>query len=238
MASALGPLDGDKGGADGVEFDVRLTCDGIPVVFHDDDTAALTGEPGTIESRSLSQVQNLRVRGESIPTLEAVIDAVMALHLSPSPFGINVELKPAADPLPLIKACMPLLRPMTRGTTPSLVVSSFDPKVLKCAMDVGVAWRLAYLYDTPHALTALRFLEGRGALDLHPHHSLVESSEIDRILAPGRQIRVWTVDDPADALRVSGVHASITAIITNRPALIRRALRTTGSTNPNSQDVT
>ena len=90
-------------------------------------------------------------------------------------------------------------------------------------MDVGVAWRLAYLYDTPRALKALRFLEDQGIVDLHPHHSLVETSEIKPVLVPGRQIRVWTVDEPTDAFRVSGAHSSVTAIITNRPALMRRA---------------
>src|SRR5512138_48059 len=43
-------------GADALEIDVRLTSDGTVVVFHDEDTARLTGEPGTIEGRPLSSV--------------------------------------------------------------------------------------------------------------------------------------------------------------------------------------
>ena len=37
--------------ADGLECDVRLSADGVPVVFHDDDTRRLTGQSGSIESR-------------------------------------------------------------------------------------------------------------------------------------------------------------------------------------------
>jgi glycerophosphoryl diester phosphodiesterase len=33
---------------DGIEFDVRLTADGIPVIFHDDDISRITGQKGSI----------------------------------------------------------------------------------------------------------------------------------------------------------------------------------------------
>jgi glycerophosphoryl diester phosphodiesterase len=40
--------------AAGFECDVRLSSDGVAVVFHDDETARLTGQPGAIETRSLA----------------------------------------------------------------------------------------------------------------------------------------------------------------------------------------
>src|SRR5512139_3843484 len=46
-------------GADALEIDVRLTGDGAVVVFHDEETARLTGEPGTIEGRTLAEVAAL-----------------------------------------------------------------------------------------------------------------------------------------------------------------------------------
>ncbi len=46
-------------GADAFETDVHLTSDGEVVVFHDGETSRLTGEPGTIEARTLAEVQRL-----------------------------------------------------------------------------------------------------------------------------------------------------------------------------------
>ena len=42
----------DALGADAIETDVRLSRDGVVMVFHDEDTRALTGAPGTIEART------------------------------------------------------------------------------------------------------------------------------------------------------------------------------------------
>ena len=49
-------------GADALEIDVRLTSDGTVVVFHDAETARLTGEPGTVEGRPLAIAQLLQIR--------------------------------------------------------------------------------------------------------------------------------------------------------------------------------
>src|SRR5512142_1015791 len=43
-------------GADAIETDVRLSADGVVMVFHDEDTARLTGEAGTIEARSATEI--------------------------------------------------------------------------------------------------------------------------------------------------------------------------------------
>ena len=88
-------------GADAFELDVRLTADGEVVVFHDDDTARVTGQPGTIEGRTLAEVRALdagwsftpdggrtfpwRGRGISPPTLREV--------LARFPHRVNAEAK-------------------------------------------------------------------------------------------------------------------------------------------------
>src|SRR5512138_3182273 len=46
-------------GADAIETDVRLSRDGVVMVFHDEDTLALTGEAGTIEARSAAEIERL-----------------------------------------------------------------------------------------------------------------------------------------------------------------------------------
>src|SRR5678815_2223735 len=71
-------------GADGIEFDVRLTRDGVPVVIHDDNLKRTGGRPDLIRATSLADLQRADVgswftrapnetyAGERIPTLEPV----------------------------------------------------------------------------------------------------------------------------------------------------------------------
>lgn len=68
----------------GVELDVHLSADGVPVVFHDVDLERMTGEPGSVAELTVAELQEHRLLGgdETIPTLEealAVIDARVPL---------------------------------------------------------------------------------------------------------------------------------------------------------------
>lgn len=69
-------------GADIIEIDVRYTRDGHFVIFHDDSVSRLTGQRGTIEERTLAEVQQLEIRMAEfprfpklkIPTLEEAVN--------------------------------------------------------------------------------------------------------------------------------------------------------------------
>lgn len=76
-------------GADAIELDVRLTKDGIPVVFHDENLKELTGlDKKVSECEYWGEISKLKVHGEPILLLTDVFK---------SPFFdfrlINVELK-------------------------------------------------------------------------------------------------------------------------------------------------
>jgi len=68
-------------GADGVEFDVHLTSDGIPVVLHDYDLARTTSSSGYVFETTVDCVRSLdagswfhpRFAGERVPLLEEVL---------------------------------------------------------------------------------------------------------------------------------------------------------------------
>ncbi len=72
-----------KLGAQGVEIDVRMTKDSVPVLYHDENlnTRLVDGEymVGPIGAYSLAQLRTLcRLKnGEQIPTLQEVLDAVV-----------------------------------------------------------------------------------------------------------------------------------------------------------------
>ncbi len=49
-----------RAGARYLELDVQLSGDGVPLLYHDADTARISGVPGTLFDRNLAQIQALR----------------------------------------------------------------------------------------------------------------------------------------------------------------------------------
>lgn len=77
-------------GADGVEYDVQLSSDGHPVVFHDTELARTTGASGSIGEGSLVDLEHLSAgihldRTCRIPRLDQVLSRVGGIH--------NLEIK-------------------------------------------------------------------------------------------------------------------------------------------------
>ena len=216
--------------AAGFECDIRLSADGVPVVFHDDETTRLTGQPGTIETRSIAAIRALNVAGEGIPTLSELIAHLQ--HLPATSMTINIELKPTGSAEALIQACEPMIDTLIQDGH-RVIISSFDPRVLDAAIARQSPWRLAFLYETLDALRFLDFLDSKAPLDLHPKHSLVDSEHLARYeFSPfdktRRSFRTWTVDDPVEAKRLRAL--GVDAIITNTPQDL--------STSPQPDDAT
>ena len=208
----------------GVEFDVRLSADGTPMVFHDRQMERLTGRAGILEETCDADLAERTVRGEAIPTLEATVALWQDLRPHPVPRAFNVELKPTGNFAALVAACRPMLDPIAghnRESTP-LVVSSFDPRILRAAQQQGVQWRLALLFEDARELDALRFLERADEVDLHPHHSLLDDRSAHHWARPARDIRCWTVNDANEAVRLRDLGCA--AVICNSPMTMADAL--------------
>ncbi len=99
---------------DGLEFDVRLSADGVPVICHDVTLLRIQGVPERVDALTATALGEL-----GVPTLESVLEVV-----GPQPF-LDVEIKD--DPSPAI------VEVLEAGRGPGLeraVVSSFDPATL------------------------------------------------------------------------------------------------------------
>ena len=81
----------------GVELDVRLTKDGIVIVFHDDNLKRLFGKEEKIADLSHDQINNIASQNNVIiPSLKEVFDLLLEDSL------INVEIKEPEVVFPLI----------------------------------------------------------------------------------------------------------------------------------------
>jgi glycerophosphoryl diester phosphodiesterase len=59
----------------GIEIDLQLSADGVPMVFHDEALDRLTGEVGPVNSRTAADLGRIRLKGgtDTIPTLAQVL---------------------------------------------------------------------------------------------------------------------------------------------------------------------
>ncbi len=213
-------------GADGVELDVRLTADGVPVVFHDPVLAR--SSPGEVV-RSLARVSAadlpLLAGGERIPRL---VDALAALrgHL------VNVEIKTDVAALSLLGDVPDRLRLVRAAAAAVKSVggvevrfSSFDPLVVMALAAIAPRVPRAILVDrsTPRAATALALGMKPAVIAAHLHESLLTPARAGRLQRSGLRLAAWTVNDPARAAAL--VALGVTWLITDCPGLLRSSLR-------------
>ena len=88
----------------GIELDVQLTKDKVPVVFHDDTLRRVCGRPGNIWDYTYEELQRFRLceSAQTIPTLQEVlqlVDGQVPLILEFKMHDTNPEVCAISDPL-------------------------------------------------------------------------------------------------------------------------------------------
>jgi len=208
----------EAAGADGIELDVHLSRDGVPMVIHDETVDRTTGGRGRVGTLSREQLRQLDAgswfspafAGETIPTLEEVF-AWAADRLR-----LNVEIKAAEAGLAVIK----LLRGHSRVRA---LVSSFDHALLEQLHRQDPALPLGFLVDSPFWRRAVRRAADCRAESVHPRYDLLSRSLAVACRREGLAVHCWTVDRPEDGLALRRLGAA--GIFTNDPARFIRRLR-------------
>lgn len=118
-----------------VEFDVRLSRDGVPYVFHDATLDRVTDGTGPVDGLDWAALSAVRVAGtEPILTLDAALDLLAPTHLA-----LRIEIKPQGDmaPYPGLEA-MVLDALARRGLSARAQITSFRLATLATVRDLGV----------------------------------------------------------------------------------------------------
>lgn len=214
-------------GADGIELDVELTKDGVPVVFHFDQNQQTHGH-GTLQDLTLAQVKQLdagawfdaKFRGEKIPTLEQVLTTVGTRGL------IVIEIKWSAVVLGNNKLERATANVITQTKiTHNIVVSSFHPIALYRMRRLAPRVPRALTYQTEIIPALLNGSWFRALVQPHALH--YECRMLDKKRAvwarnKNYEIVAWHTEDSNEMQRL--IDLGVDGIMSNTPDVLRRVV--------------
>ena len=79
-------------GANGIETDVQITKDGVPVLFHDDTLKRVTGEEGAIPDYTLSELKEFWVKNNGLKDKIVTLEDFL-IHFKDRDITFAIELK-------------------------------------------------------------------------------------------------------------------------------------------------
>jgi len=225
-----------RDGADGIEFDVRLARDQVPVVIHDAGlrrTGLKSVDVASLSSRELSEIDvgtwfnrrhPARAKDEytlaTIPTLAEVFERFRDCQAR-----LYVEMKCDAlnEARPLAQAVAGLVRDYSLFD--SVVVESFTHQSIAELKHLDSRLRTAALFEPglsrpfPSTRRIIERAAEVSADEIALHRTLAGRRITAEATRRGMRTVVWTVDNPSwkERARRFGIHA----IITNNPALMR-----------------
>ena len=189
-------------GAAWVEFDVKLTRDGVPVLIHDDRLERTTDGAGRVADTSFAALRRLDAggwfgpafRGEQVPTLDEALALCAELGL-----GINVEIKPcpgrAAETAHIT---LERLQAVWPTDCPAPLISSFAPACLAVAQKIAPSLPRGYLCVRLSRQWPAQLAQF-GCRTLHASHSWIRRGQVAQLAARGVPLLLYSVNDGARA---------------------------------------
>ncbi|OQY32066.1 MAG: hypothetical protein B6241_12315 [Spirochaetaceae bacterium 4572_59] len=184
-------------GARGIELDVQLTSDGVPVVFHDFFLDKKTNSSGLVRKLSWKEISALdagswfsnEYKGTRIPTLEEVLEIV------PRDVCLNIEIKA----LSLFKE--PIARKvcdiMAADAERDYMISSFNHQSLKEVQELDNNVRIGILTSS-HMLNVVDYVESSGLkpYSLNPEASYLTNEYVADAHRKGWKVLSYVVNSP------------------------------------------
>lgn len=214
-------------GAKIVEFDVRLSRDGVPVVIHDPTVDRTTTGSGAVHEMTAAEIAALEIApGERVPTVAEVFEllsgaAAMAIEIKNLPGEPAFETTDEA----IVRATHAELD--RSGFEGPVLLISFNPQSIAAskaiAPEVPTGFLTTELVPPPEALA--HAVQAGHDMILPGTRALIPagSAFVERAHAAGRWVGTWTADDPDEVRRL--LEDGVDAIASNDPATALGVLR-------------
>ena len=197
-------------GAKAIEFDVRLTKDGVPIISHDKNLSRVAGVDYYVAKVDFDELRKISINGEKIPTPEEV------LEFAKGRMAVDIEIKVVDAE----KKVVDLLRKY--DFIENSIVTSFIPSVLAAVkklepkLKVGVLlseWDDEYL-DIANEVKAYAIV---------PYYKIISKELYEKIKGSGFKLIVWTVNDADDVLKMLSI--GVDGIITDDPCKVIKLIK-------------
>jgi glycerophosphoryl diester phosphodiesterase len=204
-------------GADAVEFDLHVSADGVPVLFHDDILERTTDGSGPLREVSYLELSKLdagswygpHFAGERIPrftdALARLDGRVGRVYPEVKHYGDRDDLDAMVDAV------------RTADLMASTVFISMDWGALgqmrSAYLDLNVGYIVEHV-DRAHAAIERATGDAHALVDFDARILLANPALVELAQRRGVELAVWTVDDRTTAARL--FHLGIRRITTNR----------------------
>ena len=205
-------------GCRGVEFDVALTTDGVPVLMHDETLERTTNGTGFVARKTAAEIARLDAGGkyhhafavEPAPTFQAVLQTCAELGL-----WANVEIKPTpGTEAETGRVVSTSVAAMVANSKPgTLLLSSFSTLALQQAMHLAPTIPRALLIESI-PVDWHEQLQACGASALHAATADISAELIAPLCNSGILLACYTMNDRATAATL--FTAGVSAIFTDR----------------------
>lgn len=212
-------------GATWVEFDVKLSGDGVAMLMHDDSLKRTAGLDRLAAATPWAEVQSLdagawmapRFAGQRVPSFAEAIAC-----LGEEGLGANVEIKPCPGrEAETARATVEVLRRHWPTHLPTPLLSSFRDIALAAALEVAPEYPRAILIDELRDDWRAR-AEAVGAVGVNTNGKKLVAARATEIKAAGYLLSVYTINDPDRARAL--VPMGVDCVITDSPDVILEAL--------------
>ena len=215
--------------ADGVEIDVRLSCDNKIVVIHDATTKRTTGKNFTVSETTSVELRKLdagilkskQFEGQRIPFLEEILDIL------PHDKKLFIEIKCGKEIIPILRS---ILTESGKILQTAIMGFDFDTVLMskKIMPEIPVCW----LHNTkrnkltkktlPHNPEWIRKAKEHNLNGLGLQYAGITEDFAKEANSSGLKLYSWTINHHKEALKLFNL--CFNGIITNRPGWILQKL--------------
>ena len=177
-------------GANGIETDVQLSADGVPVLFHDDTLDRVTDHTGPLAALTADQLAQVKVHCPDFPERQDTICTFEAFlqHFGWRDLTFAIELKgpgTAAKTLELLKKY---------NMKDKAIITSFHYEYLEKAMALDPSWRYGWLAQDFTEEDVQKF-KALGGWQLCPRATCITPEKVAAWNAAGFPVRAWGIAD-------------------------------------------
>lgn len=207
-------------GCDGIETDIQLTKDNIPVICHDELVDRTTNGEGLLREYNYKELMKLdagikksmNFSGLKIPTLEELLDFVRDKNLY-----INLELKNSIIEYEGIEE-MVINKIYEYKIENNVILSSFNHNSMVKCKSIDSYIKTGLLYEGC-IYNPVKYAFSTKADALHPDFHSLKSKIIKEIMGGGCEINTYTVNDKKYMKWL--IEMGVDGIITNYPELLK-----------------